>query len=166
MAGEELDHLGVAAYMHDIGMFLISDELLRKPIDLSKSERERLAIVPAVAHRLLSNVSLPTAVSLAVVHQYEHWDGTGHPGRLAGTSIPLAGRVIAVADAVDAMTSSRAHRDPLPVPAILASLREESGSRFDPDVVAAAELIFDESAPDIRDVKTTFLQDSLELLGV
>ncbi len=164
--GEELDHLGVAAYMHDIGMFLIPDELLRKPIDLSKSERERLAIIPAVAHRLLSNVALPTEVSLAVVHQYEHWDGSGHPGRLAGTSIPLAARIIAVADGIDAMTSPRAHREPMAIPDVLDSLRNESGTRFDPDVVAAAELIYDESAPEARDVKTAFLRDSLELLGV
>lgn len=166
LEGNDLDHLGVAAYMHDIGMFLIPDEMLRKPIDLSGSERERLAIVPAVAHRLLSNVSLPTAVSMAVVHQYEHWDGSGHPGRLAGASIPLAARIIAVADAVDAMTSSRAHRDPMPMDEVIGNLQADTGSRYDPDVVAAVELIFDEAAPDIKDVKTTFLRNSLELLGV
>ena len=164
--GEELDHLGVAAYMHDVGMFLIPDEMLRKPLDLSGAERERLAIVPAVAHRLLSNVALPTAVSTAVVHQYEHWDGSGHPGRLKGTSIPLSARIISVADAIDAMTSSRAHREALPFPEVLKNLRCQSGTRFDPDVVAAAELIFDESTTHYKDIKTTFLRNSLELLGV
>ena len=166
MEGQDLDHLGVAGYIHDIGMFLIPDELLRKPVDLSNSERERLAIVPAVAHRLLSQVSLPGSVSLAVVHQYEHWDGTGYPGRLGGTSIPLAARIIAVADALDAMTSPRAHRDPLALPEVMANLRAESGTRFDPDVVAAAEMVYDEADPSIKDVKTAFLQNSLVDLGV
>ncbi|MEZ4572774.1 MAG: diguanylate cyclase [Thermomicrobiales bacterium] len=165
ISNEDLDELGVAGYMHDIGMFLIPDELLRKPLDYSISERERLAIVPTVAHRLLSQVNLPSSIALAVVHQYEHWDGTGLPGRLAKTSIPLASRIIAVADAIDAMQSPRAHRDPLSAEEILESLRQESGTHFDPDVVAAAELVFDEPTPEIRDVKTAFLQESLVSLG-
>ncbi len=162
----DLEQLGIAAYVHDIGMFLIPDEMLRKPLDLSSAERERLSLVPAVAHRLLTNVALPPAVSLAVVHQYEHWDGSGHPGRLVGTSIPLAARIIAVADAVDAMTSDRAHRDPLPLAQVIENLEASAGSRFDPEVVAAAVDHLDGTVPPGEEVKSTFLRDSLELLGV
>ena len=164
--GDALNHLGISAYIHDIGMFLIPDELLRKPVDLTNEEREKLAIVPAVAHRLLSQVKLPASVNLAVLHQYERWDGSGYPGGLSGESIPLEARIIAVADALDAMTSPRAHRDQMSMADAIEALWASAEKRFDPDIVATAERLLSGESFELTEVKTTALDASLDAIGV
>lgn len=138
--------LRIAALAHDIGMFSLPDALLRKPSRLSPVERELLAGTPMAAHRLLSQIELPPAVLPAVVHQHERWDGAGYPSRLAGTAIPLEARIIAVADAFDALTSARAHRDPLSIDEALDTLRVSAGEQFDPAIVDAAVRLQDRLA--------------------
>jgi diguanylate cyclase (GGDEF)-like protein len=143
--GQELglDHsrlgaLRIAALAHDIGMFALPDALLRKPGKLSAAEREQVSNTPLVAHRLLSQIELPPTVLPAVVHQQERWDGAGYPTHLAGEAIPLEARIIAVADAFDALTSVRAHREQLTTDAALEILRQSAGQQFDPAVVDVA----------------------------
>lgn len=140
----ELSALRIAAVIHDIGMFSLPDSLLRKPSGLSDSERELLYGIPINAHRLLSQVPLPASVLPAVVHQHEHWDGSGFPSGLQGAAIPPGARIIAVADAIDAMTSERAHRDSLTMDEALQALAGQAGNRFDPDVVRAAQSLLGE----------------------
>lgn len=144
MPEDEMSALRIAAVIHDIGMFSLPDSLLRKPAGLSDSERELLYSMPINAHRLLSPVELPASVLPAVVHQHEHWDGSGFPSGLQGAMIPPGARIIAVADAIDAMTSDRAHRQSLSMDEALAALAEQSGTRFDPDVVHAARSLLGE----------------------
>jgi diguanylate cyclase (GGDEF)-like protein len=133
--------LRLAAIVHDIGMLSVPDSLLRKPGSLSHEERELLRGVPLVAEGLLSQLELPDIVLPAVVHQHERWDGSGYPDGLSGEAIPLGARIIAVADALDALTSPRAHREPLPLEQAIALLRRAAGSHFDPTVVEAAATI-------------------------
>ena len=97
----ELDQLEMAARIHDLGMLLIPDDQMREPIDPAGESGVHVTLAPAVASRLLSNIEIDQPVKLAVIHQYEHWDGSGFPGRFGGASIPLAARIIAVADALD-----------------------------------------------------------------
>jgi diguanylate cyclase (GGDEF)-like protein len=134
----QLVALRIAALVHDVGMYALPDALLRKPGRLSAVERELLAGTPLAAHQLLSQIELPPSVLPAVVHQHERWDGDGYPSRLAGAAIPLAARIIAVADAYDALTSARAHREQMSIEAALDTLRLGAGTQFDPGIVDAA----------------------------
>lgn len=160
MAEDELAALRIAAVIHDIGMFSLPDSLLRKPAGLSDSERELLYSIPINAHRLLSQVPLPASVLPAVVHQHEHWDGSGYPSGLRGEMIPPGARIIAVADAIDAMTSERAHRQSLSMPEALNALSAQAGQRFDPDVVRAAHSLLGEF-DSVRQVNQPDLESTL-----
>lgn len=161
--------LRIAALTHDIGMFALPDALLRKPSKLSTVERELLSSTPLVARRLLSQIELPPTVLPAVVHQHERWDGAGYPSRLAGAAIPLGARIIAVADAFDALTSDRAHRESLTTDAALEILRQSAGEQFDPDVVEAAIRLKgrlpDIEAPEHDEIGST-LHRALQLVEV
>ena len=137
----EIPRLRLAAYIHDIGMVSLPDALLRKPGALSEEERHLLHGVPVSAHGLLSQLDLPESVLLSVLHQRENWDGSGYPTALSGENIPLGARIIAVADAIDAMTSARAHREPMSMSEAIAQVRGMGGTQFDPDVVLAAEVL-------------------------
>jgi HD-GYP domain-containing protein (c-di-GMP phosphodiesterase class II) len=122
-------------------MVSLPDSLLRKPGRLSPEEREQLRNVPLEARALLAQLDIPDSTRLAVVHQRERWDGTGHPDGLRGDEIPLGARIIAVADAIDAMTSARAHREPMSLDEALAQVRQQSGAQFDPAVAEAARVL-------------------------
>ncbi len=137
----ELPRLRLAAYIHDIGMATLPDSLLRKPGRLSHEEREQLRNVPLEARDLLAQLDISDSTRLAVVHQRENWDGTGHPDKLRGQQIPIGARIIAVADAIDAMTSARAHREPMTIEEALEQVRNQSGTQFDPDVAHAAQVL-------------------------
>ncbi|MGH9176460.1 MAG: bifunctional diguanylate cyclase/phosphohydrolase, partial [Vicinamibacterales bacterium] len=123
VSDDELPRLRLAAYIHDIGMVSLPDSLLRKPGRLSTEEREMLRSVPVEARDLLAQLDIHEATRLAVVHQRENWDGSGYPDRLRAEQIPLGARIIAVADAIDAMTSARAHREPMSIEQALAQVQ-------------------------------------------
>jgi diguanylate cyclase (GGDEF)-like protein len=139
----EIPRLRLAAYIHDIGMVSLPDALLRKPGALSDEEKYLLRGVPVAAHGLLAQLDLPESVSLAVLHQRENVDGSGYPTGLTGEDIPLGARIIAVADAIDAMTSARAHRETMTIEEALAEVRKLAGTQFDPAVVEAADCLTD-----------------------
>jgi HD-GYP domain-containing protein (c-di-GMP phosphodiesterase class II) len=107
-------------------------------MSLSASERQALRGVPLAAQQLLSELALPEAVMQGVTSHHERWNGSGYPNGLAGEAIPLAARIIAVADALDAMMSERAHREPLTLEEAIAQLRQDAGQQFDPAIVEAA----------------------------
>jgi diguanylate cyclase (GGDEF)-like protein/PAS domain S-box-containing protein len=143
VSDDELPGLRMAAYIHDIGMVSLPDALLRKPSQLSPEERDLLRGVPVAAHGLLSQLDLHESILLSVLHQRENWDGTGYPTGLRGESIPLGARIIAVADALDAMTSARAHREPMSLNAALEQVNRLAGTQFDPNVASAAYCLTD-----------------------
>jgi HD-GYP domain-containing protein (c-di-GMP phosphodiesterase class II) len=122
-------------------MVSLPDSLLRKPTSLSAQERDLLRGVPVAAHGLLSQLDLPESVPLAVLHQREWYDGSGYPTGLSGESIPLGARIIAVADALDAMTSARAHREPMTMEQALDQIDAQASSQFDPAVAQAARVL-------------------------
>jgi diguanylate cyclase (GGDEF)-like protein/PAS domain S-box-containing protein len=135
---DELASLRLAALVHDIGMLALPDALLRKPMSLSATERQALRGVPLAAQQLLSELALPDAVMQGVTRHHERWNGSGYPDGLAGDDIPLAARIIAVADALDAMMSERAHRERLTLEQAIEQLRQDAGQQFDPAIVEAA----------------------------
>jgi HD-GYP domain-containing protein (c-di-GMP phosphodiesterase class II) len=141
-----------AAMLHDLGKIGIRDAILLKPGRLDDSEWLVMRAHPQVGSRILDPVrDLAPCVPL-VLHHHERWDGRGYPGGLAGEQIPLGARIIAVADAYDAMTSPRIYRDTPGKDFAVAELRRVAGSQLDPDIVAVFLETLEESEnePDPR----------------
>jgi putative two-component system response regulator len=131
-----------ASPMHDIGKIGIPDAILLKPGRLTPDEFEVMKTHTTMGADMMSgNESelLNLARTIAQTH-HEKWDGTGYPKGLAGEDIPLAGRIVAVADVFDALTSSRPYKKPWPVEQAVAFVKENAGRHFDPTVVTHFEL--------------------------
>lgn len=133
---EQCELLELAGRLHDLGKVAIPDEILEKPEPLDPDERRVLERHPTVGANMLSSLGLG-AVSGWVLHHHESWDGTGYPDGLVGEAIPLPARILAAADAFDALTSDHLYRRPLSESQALAELERGSGTQFDPAVVAA-----------------------------
>jgi HD-GYP domain-containing protein (c-di-GMP phosphodiesterase class II) len=134
---DEVDVIEQAAAVHDLGKVGVPDRVLLKPGPLNESERAAMWLHTEIGSRVLSNFQLFRDGAQIVLHHHESWDGTGYPGRLAGEAIPMGARVVAVADAFDAMTSGRPYRSPLAVDEALDRLRRGAGIQWDPTVVGA-----------------------------
>ena len=132
-----LRNLKWGAYLHDIGKIGVPDAILLKPDLLTESEYGVIKRHPELGYRMLSGIPFLTEATEVVYCHHEEYDGSGYPRGLSGNDIPLAARIFAVADAVDAMTSNRSYRDALSWVEIKAELRSNSGKQFDPDVVDA-----------------------------
>ena len=135
-----------AAPMHDIGKVGIPDRILMKPGKLDPDEWVIMKQHPLIGAKILggSNVDfIQLAETIAHYHQ-EKWDGSGYPEHLKGTEIPLACRIVAIADVFDALTSKRSYKEPFTLEKSFAIIREGRGSHFDPDVVDAFFAIQDE----------------------
>jgi HD domain-containing protein len=138
LGGAELDHLRWSALLHDIGKLLISAEVLNKTGSLSDAEYEVVKKHPELGRDLVAPlVGWLGDASRAVYEHHERWDGTGYPQGLSGTDISLAGRIVAVTDAYDVMTSVRSYRDPISPVAARAELARCAGIQFDASVVRA-----------------------------
>jgi HD-GYP domain-containing protein (c-di-GMP phosphodiesterase class II) len=131
-----LSDLYLAGLLHDIGMIGLNDRVLRKDGPLSAEEFVHFQEHVLIGDRLLANVKQLAPVRPGVRNHHERYDGQGYPDRLAGTDIPLSARVLAVADACDAMISARPHRPALPIPQIDAVLAEGAGAQWDPVLIS------------------------------
>jgi putative nucleotidyltransferase with HDIG domain len=136
LAEKFLTGLRVGAYLHDIGKIVLDRALLNKTGLLDDKERREMTAHPIVGDQVLASVNFPwPEVRTVVRSHHERMDGQGYPDGLAGSHIPLPARILAVADAFDAMTSERAYREPVPVFSALRELVECSGEQFDPGLV-------------------------------
>jgi HD-GYP domain-containing protein (c-di-GMP phosphodiesterase class II) len=129
--------IAVGTPLHDIGKIAVTDAVLRKPGRLTPDEQAEMQTHVARGAALLVNIPGLTPMLPIVRHHHERWDGGGYPDGLAGEAIPLLARVVAVADAFDAMTSDRPYRRALPLIEALAELTAQAGSHFDPRCVEA-----------------------------
>jgi response regulator RpfG family c-di-GMP phosphodiesterase len=135
--GDELRDVRRGALLHDIGKIGIPDRILRKPGPLTTEEHAIMRRHPEFARDMLEPIAhLRPALAIPYSH-HERWDGSGYPEGLAGDEIPLAARIFTVVDVYDAMHSNRPYRQGLPRNRIVAYLRENAGSKFDPMVVEA-----------------------------
>jgi cyclic di-GMP phosphodiesterase len=124
--------------LHDVGKIGIPDHILQKPGPLTRPERRLMETHTVLGEQLLRGVTFLRGEGLEVVRSHhERWDGKGYPDGRAGTEIPVAARVFAVADALDAMTSDRPYRAAMPWAAAEREIVAQSGKQFDPDVVDA-----------------------------
>jgi putative two-component system response regulator len=135
-----------SAPMHDLGKIGIADLILWKPAKLDPVEWEMMKQHSVIGAKILggSNAEfIRMGETIAQCH-HEKWDGSGYPNKLKGIEIPIAGRIAAIADVFDALTSKRPYKEPFSVEKSLAIIREGKGSHFDPDVVDAFFAIQDE----------------------
>jgi putative nucleotidyltransferase with HDIG domain len=123
--------------LHDVGKVAVPDAILWKPEPLTPEERLLMERHPLVGWEILREIDFLGEAKLVVRHHHERWDGDGYPDHLAGEEIPLAARVFAVADVLDALTTIRPYRPPSPLAEARAMIAEASGTQFDPTVVTA-----------------------------
>jgi len=133
LSASQVERIEIAALLHDVGK--IHEEfasLLRKPGRLTEDEFGKMQLHPIRSAELVSKVSHFSDLVLSVRAHHEAWNGTGYPDQLSGASIPLPARIIAVADTIDAMTTSRPYRAGLSMDEVRLELKRESGKQFDP----------------------------------
>jgi putative nucleotidyltransferase with HDIG domain len=137
--------------LHDIGKVAVPDSILHKPEPLTAQERELIQQHPVTGWEIVRQVDFLGAASDVVRHHHERWDGDGYPDGLKGDEIPLTARVFAVADTLDALTTTRPYRPASPIGAARALIHEGRGTQFDPTVVDAFEAMPDEVFKRIRE---------------
>jgi putative nucleotidyltransferase with HDIG domain len=145
---QRLAHL--CGLVHDIGKVGLPPGLLEKPGPLTREERRLMEEHPVIGERILANVDDYDEIALIVRHHHERIDGTGYPDQLSSGDIPLLSRIIAVADAYDAMTSDRPYRDAMPSHVARLRIAHSVGSQFDTSVVAAFEAILATASAEYR----------------
>jgi len=133
---DQVELLRVAGNLHDIGKLLVPEDILHKPGALTPAERVVVERHSEISYRMLDALSIDP-IALWVLHHHERWDGAGYPTGLSGEDIPLASRILFVADSYDTMTTDRVYRAKITRSAALEELDRNAGSQFDPAVVLA-----------------------------
>jgi len=153
MDADFCERLRHAAPLHDVGKVAIPDAILLKPGPLTPEERAIVETHAEEGHRLVRGSSssiLDMAATIALSHQ-EKWDGTGYPRGLKGEAIPIEGRIVAVADVFDALTSDRVYRKAFSIEEGVQMMREQRGRHFDPVLLDAFMEVLGMSGPDARE---------------
>jgi len=132
-ANPEILELG--GMLHDIGMVYIPYELINKPGRLNEDELTLVKQHPLIAEKLLFQVNMFKDIIPIIRHHHEHFDGSGYPGALKGEEIPVEARILAIADAYDAITSIRPYHNQLTPQEALDELKRCAGTQFDPELV-------------------------------
>ncbi len=133
--GVDFETLRTAAILHDIGKIGIPDEILHKEGKLTEEEKEVIRQHSLIAEEILKPLDTGSNLSSVVRHHHEHFDGSGYPDGLKGEEIPMLSRIIAIADAYDAMLSTRPYRDAMSYQAAINEIITHIGKQFDPEWV-------------------------------
>ena len=146
LSEEQLTKLSTAAFLHDVGNIRIPEHILRKPFGLSEEEK-RTVESHALLGAMMAYEVVTRDVADGILHHHERWDGLGYPNGKNGRDIPFFARLIALAEAYDAMTSTRPHRQSLSPAAALDELRKEAGTHFDPLAIEALVAVLPKPLP-------------------
>ncbi len=150
LSEEEQSLAHLCGLVHDVGKIGLAPGLLEKPGPLTLEERRQMEQHPVIGERILAKVDDYSEIARVVRHHHERVDGAGYPDGLVGSGIPLLSRIIAVADAYDAMTSERPYREPMPSRVARLRLAQAVESQFDTTVVAAFEAILAQAGDSYR----------------
>ncbi|MGD9605003.1 MAG: HD domain-containing phosphohydrolase, partial [Bacilli bacterium] len=131
---EEISLLKLMGNLHDIGKIAIDDAILNKPTKLTDEEWNEIKRHPEIGYRILLTSPDYAEIAEDILAHHERWDGKGYPRGLKGNDIPLRARIIAIADAYDAMTSSRPYRSALSKQYAMDEVKKNAGTQFDPDI--------------------------------
>ena len=137
LPNEDVVIVGQVALLHDIGKIGMLDKILNKPANLTPEEREAIKAHPVVGAQILAPVATFAKHVEGIKHHHEMYDGNGYPNRLKGTEIPLSARIVCLADAFDAMTSTRPYRVGLPLEFAMQEMKKMAGRQFCPECVDA-----------------------------
>lgn len=135
---DDFSDIHIAAHLHDLGNLGVKDAILQKPGVLNATEFREIQRHTKIGARILEGIAPLKGVSVLVRHHHERFDGAGYPNGLARTDIPFGSRIIAVAEALDAMTSMRPFRRPMSFAEAMDELQAHAGTQFDPDIVSVA----------------------------
>lgn len=158
---EACNTIELAAPMHDTGKIGIPEAILRKPAKLDAGEWDVMKAHTQIGYNILSKSKAPVFMLAADValHHHERWDGSGYPEGLAGDAIPESARIVALADVFDALTMKRPYKEAWPLDQVMATIRESSGSHFEPRLVET----FSSILPDILNIKARWEPHESEL---
>lgn len=148
LSASEQDRIHIGAHLHDIGKIGIPDAILNKPGKLTEAEFAIIRKHPEIGNNIVSKIRVLHAVADIVRHHHERFDGGGYPDGLCGQEISLGARIVAVADAFDAMTSTRTYRLALNINKTMQEMYRCRGSQFDPDVVDVLSMLQDKGKLD------------------
>ncbi len=140
---KECDEIYYAGMLHDIGKIAIPDEIINKKGKLTPEEYEIMKQHPVLGRQILSEIAEMPYLAIGANFHHERYDGTGYPEGLAGKAIPELGRILAVADAYDAMSSNRSYRDAIPQQKIREEFIKYSGTQFDPEFAQLMQHLID-----------------------
>jgi len=143
------EHVRIAGFLHDLGKVGVPTDLLLRAGALDANERQLVEQHPEIGARLIKPLDIPAAISLAIRHHHEWWDGSGYPDGLAGEDIPLSARIISVADAFDAMSCDRPYRRALARQVITDEFKHFGGRQFDPNLAKEILLLLDTGVWDV-----------------
>lgn len=136
------ESLEASFLLHDVGKIGIPESILRKTSALTDAERQVLQTHPILGERIVAPLGFPPVVAHVIRHHHERWDGAGYPDGLAGTEIPAAARLFTIADAIDAMTSTRPYRPAMSFDDAIKEILEHSGTQFDPEICVIVGHVF------------------------
>ncbi len=134
LAHEEIENIRQAAILHDIGKIGISETILTKKGRLTDEEFATIKLHPSIGDSIVEPMALNPVVRAGIRNHHERWDGRGYPDGLAGEKIPFSARIIALADAFDAMTSNRPYRDAMAMEKVYSEFIKCAGGQFDPNL--------------------------------
>ncbi|MCC6464871.1 MAG: response regulator [Planctomycetes bacterium] len=147
LSAEQVQLIEAAAPMHDVGKIGVPDSILLKPAKLTPEEFKVMQQHPGIGGRILTGSTSPflqEACSIAITH-HEKWDGSGYPAGLKGEEIPLAGRIVALADVFDALTQKRVYKPAFSIEKSMGIIMDGTGKHFDPTIVQAFRRGLDEA---------------------
>ena len=134
LSEDKMDELELVAMLHDLGKISVDKNILTKPGKLSDEDWREIKKHPEIGYRIANSTPELSHIAEYILYHHEHWDGSGYPMGIAGTSIPLISRMIAVVDAYDAMTQDRSYRKALTIDMAVKEILSHAGTQFDPEI--------------------------------
>ena len=144
LSKEELEGLGAAAILHDVGKLAVPEHIISKPGKLTPEEFAKMKTHTVVGAEIVESVHFPFSVAPLVRAHHEKWNGAGYPDGLIGEQIPIGARILSAVDCLDALASDRQYRKAMPLETAMSIVIAESGKSFDPRVVDALKLRYQE----------------------